>query len=261
MIQEYCIQSWSSYIDVVTEISTKEQYHMWYRGQADCSWGLVPSIQRVKERDKLTLHHEQYRTTNFMISVTRLNRSVPRQDDYAGWLSLMQHYGLHTRLLDWTESPLVALYFALANNRDSDAAVWVLNPLKMNKAMEYGEYVPPISYKSVEAYLVGAFKDESSSCYEQGPKDKTIACHGVGNDIRMYVQQSDFTVHNSEIPLDVLLAEDKKCDYLYKIRILKQVKTTLLNGLDLLGFRASTIFPDAEHIALEQNAHFENGAL
>ena len=91
MIQEYCIQSWSSYIDVVTEISTKEQYHMWYRGQADCSWGLVPSIQRVKERDKLTLHHEQYRTTNFMISVTRLNRSVPRQDDYAGWLAIREN--------------------------------------------------------------------------------------------------------------------------------------------------------------------------
>ena len=68
-------------------------------------------------------------------------------------------------------------------------------------------------------------------------------------------------MHNSEIPLDVLLCEDKKCDYLYKIRILKQAKATLLKGLDILGFRASTIFPDAEHIALEQNAHFENGAL
>lgn len=38
MIQEYCIQGWSSYIDVVTEITEKEQYRMWYREQADCSW-------------------------------------------------------------------------------------------------------------------------------------------------------------------------------------------------------------------------------
>ena len=261
MIQEYCIQDWSSYIDIVTEITKKERYHMWYRGQADCSWGLVPSIQRAKERKKMALHHEQYRTTNFMISLMRLHRSVPQQDDYAGWLSLMQHYGLHTRLLDWSESPLVALYFALANNSDSDAAVWVLNPLKMNKAMKYGEYVPPMSYKTVGDYLVGAFKDESPSGYEQGPKGKIIACHGVGNDMRMYVQQSDFTVHNSEICLDELLCKDKSCDYLYKIRILIQAKTALLEGLDILGFRASTIFPDAEHIALEQNALFENGVI
>ena len=59
----------------------------------------------------------------------------------------------------------------------------------------------------------------------------------------------------------LLLCKDKECDYLYKIRILKQAKAALLKGLDILGFRASTIFPDAEHIALEQNAHFENGEL
>lgn len=53
----------------------------------------------------------------------------------------------------------------------------------MNKVMEYGEYVPPISYEMVEDYLVGAFKDESLSGYEQGPKDKIIAYHGVVNDI------------------------------------------------------------------------------
>ena len=62
--------------------------------------------------------------------------------------------------MDWTEFSLVALYFALVNNRDSDAAIWVLNPLKMNKVMEYGEYVPLISYETVADYLVGAFKDE-----------------------------------------------------------------------------------------------------
>lgn len=155
----------------------------------------------------------------------------------------------------------MALYFALANDENADAAIWLINPLKMNVTMGYGEYVPPITYRTVEKYLVGAFKDESRNRYSQGCRDKIIACHGVGNDLRMYVQQSNFTVHDSEFPLDVLLQQDKACDYLYKIRIPQQGKRTLLKELDVLGVRGSTIFPDAEHIALEQNALFEQGSM
>lgn len=80
-------------------------------------------------------YYEQYITTNFMIHTMRLNPSVPQRYDRASWLTLMQHYGLPTRLLDWSESPLVALYFALSSDEDAkaDAAVWVLNPMKLNK--------------------------------------------------------------------------------------------------------------------------------
>ena len=149
MICELTIQDFGSYIDKVYRIAEKQEYRMWYRGQPDYSWGLVPSIQREKDKS----HKEQYTTTNFMIQTMRLSHNAPQQYDRAGWLTMMQHYGLPTRLLDWSESPLVALYFALVGSGQKDAAVWVLNPTKLNQKIGYGKCVPPISYESVKMDL------------------------------------------------------------------------------------------------------------
>lgn len=256
MIRELEINSFGSYVDQVTKITMEQQYRMWYRGQADYSWGLVPSVQR---RGKLGEHDEQYITTNFMIQTRRLKGDTPDPYNRAEWLTLMQHYGLPTRLLDWSESPLVALYFALSESLgDSDAGVWVLNPMKLNLKMGYGKYVPPIDYKSVSGDLESAFSGQRNTIDEKYDiKSRIIACHGVGSDLRMYVQQSDFTLHSSKKRLNEILLKDESCDYLYKICIPKRVKEMLRMQLDVMGFHESTIYPDMEHIAGEQRKkHF-----
>lgn len=248
------------FIEVVRDLDEKEvadaeqQYRMWFRGQSDYSWGLVPSVQR---KDGMGKNYEQYISTNFMIHTMRLNPNAPQQYDRASWLTLMQHYGLPTRLLDWSESPLVALYFALSGDEDAktDAAVWVLNPMKLNKKVGYGEYVPPISYDSLRGDLEGAFSDHDKDDYEL--QNRIIACHGVGCDLRMYVQQSDFTIHSTTERLDQILKLDESCDYFYKICIPQKIRKKLLVQLDAMGFHESSIYPDMEHIAKEQaTSHF-----
>lgn len=192
-----------------------------------------------------------------MIHTMRLNPNAPQRYDRASWLTLMQHYGLPTRLLDWSESPLVALYFALSSDKDAktDAAVWVLNPMKLNKKVGYGEYVPPISYDSLSGDLEGAFSNQDNDDNES--QGKIIACHGVGCDLRMYVQQSDFTIHSTTERLDRILKLDESCDYFYKIRIPQKIRKKLLVQLDAMGFHESSIYPDMEHIAKEQaTSHF-----
>ena len=81
------------------------------------------------------------------------------------------------------------------------AAVWVLNPMELNKKVGYGEYVPPISYDSLRGDLEGAFSNQDNDDNES--QGKIIACHGVGCDLRMYTRlidrwQPDYSIHTED---------------------------------------------------------------
>ena len=110
--------------------------------------------------------------------------------------------------------------------------------------------MPPISYDSLSGDLEGAFSNHNND--DNKSQNRIIACHGVGSDLRMYVQQSDFTIHSTSEHLDKILMADESCDYFYKIRIPQQIRKQLLVQLDAMGFHESSIYPDMEHIAKEQ---------
>lgn len=87
-----------------------------YRGHADSSWKLESTLERILgnnwSKEKASLFEDHY--LKFFKSKYHIyNESEHEPKSKLAWLSIMQHYGTPTRLIDFSESPYVALYFAL----------------------------------------------------------------------------------------------------------------------------------------------------
>lgn len=136
-MEELAITQWADFDEIVKP----KNYRKWiYRGQSNSSWELESSlirafkeaqnihIQRAGEEKNLNRReHEKVMIDRFKCNAHLFLNHLPHIDDDLSWLSIMQHYGAPTRLLDFTFSPYLALYFALEDGV-GDAAVYSVNP-------------------------------------------------------------------------------------------------------------------------------------
>lgn len=214
---------------------------LWYRGEENTELTLIPSIQRSQKR----LDAERYITNDFYIRARQILSSAPEKHNYAGWISLMQHYGLPTRILDWSQSPLIAVFFATETYRDTpdtNACVWVLAPGLLNAREGFGNCIYPIDADTTQEMLLPAFKHTH---HNPELRDRILACSSTENNLRMYSQYSNFTVHNSLRRLEDICDENM----LYKIIIPKDRKKYFIDSLRVFGITEGSVYPDLDHIS------------
>lgn len=240
---ERTVRSIDELLEFITELNEKHKLHLWYRGDADKSYPLLPSIQRNEHKISL----ERYITNDFYIKANQVLEKAPAKKNYAAWMSIMQHYGLPTRLLDWSQSPLIAAFFAVEKYIDfpqTDACVWVLAPGRLNEMEGFGSCIYPVDADTVQNMLLPAFKERG---HVEELADKIIACHSTENNLRMYSQQANFTIHNSLRRLEDICDENT----LYKIIIPADARQYFSYCLGIFGITEGFVYPDLDHISYD----------
>ena len=110
--------------------------HFIFRGHGDTEYKLRPKIFRWRniEPGQACTEYSQLEYNilkDFMSEACRFIKDV-QVGDISDWLEIAQHFGVPTRLLDFTENPLVALFFACSGKSKTDACVWVLDEYAYN---------------------------------------------------------------------------------------------------------------------------------
>lgn len=206
---------------------------VWFRGQAKESYDLLPSLMRHKEglAKEQILFNEYERSASYL-----------QGRDKTEWemLNDMQHYGIPTRLLDWTEVLGIAIAFSLFDGQDDtyDSAIYVLDPVALNKlsgvvGVKRAPNEKEFGYKSV--YW------EGRPFHPNYP----IAIDSSLHNERMRAQNGSFTVQGMDNrPLDVQAA-----GVVRKVVLTSDIKPAAREFLEHANLHPFSIYPDVVGMA------------
>jgi hypothetical protein len=243
------VKSLAEFIESVTKLEKQwsaddDSTGLWYRGHRKSHWPLIPKLYRDLDDSDTPHGSDDEIREDFIKRAPSLTDRKP--ENPWEWYFLMQHYGVPTRLLDWSGSALVGLYFAVRENYGyHHAAVWVLDPWRLNKrAIGRDEVLPPgspgLSAADVRRYsrwLPDRFK--SHARWPLSP----VAVYPNYVDRRIVAQQSCFTIHGRrQTRLEEMLVG--KNDRLAKLTIPSYRVEDIKTQLGIAGLNESTVFPD-----------------
>ena len=202
-----------------------------FRGQQQ-DWALVPKLARINMRNHGRYDAEVKMFKEFKRRAGALILEKPNTD--IEWLAVAQHHGMATRLLDWSTSPLVALWFAVCippakdeTGKVLDGVLWMLEP-------DDADYLTTTSKKNV-------FEIGRTSVFEPSHLIPRIAAQNGCFTVHGFVENGSRFVPMQRLPrLEVKLT---------KFIISGDSFAGLRSSLDRCGINAASLFPDIDGIS------------
>ncbi|WP_010325189.1 FRG domain-containing protein [Marinobacterium stanieri] len=222
------IESLEQYVGVITSLERQHVSQWFYRGHSDKDYKLVPSLYRLSSVKKEAFSDwpqlESYLIESFKREALQHLDKEPSTDQ--DWLVLAQHHRLPTRLLDWTISPLIALYFAVENEFDIDGDVWALGIHSFNNC-----------------HPVGSLFSQRVGLHDSG-----LIVYPNQIDKRVINQSGVFTEHQNETPLN---DSDEYNDLIIfkRFRVPSCRKKDIKYQLYEMGIHESFIYPSLDSVS------------
>ncbi len=226
-IPEEIATTWEHVVSAISRAQDTEGMVFFHRGHSNSTWDLKPSLLRLfnelELRGPAAIEVEQDSLDNFKRRARLWLRSEllpPENATALAWWPLMQHFSTPTRLLDWTRSPWVALYFAINHHFEIDGVIWSFLPSPLLRE-----------------------KDRDWRRFAKGPlsatqKDNVFVIEEIMPTERLEAQQGVFTVATSP-----LLSQDEYLPCLRRLVIRASIKQECLFRLKAMNITATSLFP------------------
>jgi hypothetical protein len=218
----------------------------WFRGVKGTSGELLPALYRgrfapLDRIDEAALMQE------FKRVAPSLREGLPDHTRYIDWLAIAQHHGLPTRLLDWTESSLAALFFALESTDRSTApaqpGVWMLDPDWLNRRARVADRVLVVTDEPETQSLNRCW----GALHEPDSGREPISIRPVQLATRVAAQSGVFTLFGTHREALDRLPDAQ--NHLAKIEIEPDAVDSLRDELRLAGVTTVTLFPDLDGLS------------
>ncbi len=248
-MKEFKINSWSEYLD----LTLSSQFVSWaFRGQSDSSWTIQSTLTRYLKdfkvhKDSWELQEERI-IRIFKRKAHHYLKNIPNDDDIIQWLSIMQHHGAPTRLVDFTWSPFIAAFFAL-HKATKQSSVWAIYPAgfdyKQKITLVDGNIIAP---KGLYPYTSKLFKDN----FLKGKIPFVVTGEPNAMNDRLIAQSGTFAIPSVlDKPIEKILTNylNNKDIIVKFILNSEKIRDEAMSYFHITNINESTLFPGIDGMA------------
>ncbi len=238
------INSWSEYKDWIAG-SIRNKKDFFYRGHSRDEWKLQSCFHRFAKKLKKPLSLEEYLgnvipTLNYFVSAAHNEIiNLNDQNEFGAFLSLTQHHGFPTPLLDWTYSPFIAAYFAFREVNDVNPGCDNVKIYIFDHFLWQSHFEQLYNLKETKQY-VSVFIPFSKNNPRIISQRGTCTITNV-DDMEQYINERE---------------KEKSAQYLYTVLISVKDKPKIMKELNLMGINEMSLFPGIDGICRAMKDQF-----